>query len=180
VRRDASLCTFVGLVGLSTIKTQHKRSTNPLDVIETIASCNAWPLSCAGDNEIALSVRGRCADYQLFFTWMRDLEVFHLACTFEMKVPELRRSETQRLIARINEQLWLGHFDLWMEDGTVIFRQALPLVGGVAASIRQCEVMLGTTLDSCERYFPAFEFVLEAKTADEAMQAAMFETAGEA
>ena len=60
-------------------------------------------------------------------------------------------------------------------------RAAARLAGGVTASGRQCEAVLGTALDSCERYFPAFQFVIWAgKTAREAMDAAMFETVGEA
>ena len=87
----------------------------------------------------------------------------------------------QRLIALINEQLWIGHFDIWTQNGVVMFRHALVLAGGVAASDRQCEAVLGTALDSCERYFPAFQFVVWAgKSAREAMDAAMFETAGRA
>jgi hypothetical protein len=91
---------------------------------------------------------------------MRSIEVFHLACAFDLKVPEPRQAELQQLVASINEQLWFGHFDLWTPDGTVIFRQALLLVGGVTASARQCEVMLGTALDICERHYPAFQLVV--------------------
>ena len=46
---------------------------------------------------------------------------------------------------------------------------------------RQCEAVLGSALDACERYFPAFQFVVWAgKSAREAMDSAMFETSGEA
>ena len=42
-------------------------------------------------------------------------------------------------------------------------------------------VCLGSGLDACERYFPALQFVVWAgKPAREAMESAMFETAGEA
>ena len=55
------------------------------------------------------------------------------------------------------------------------------LAGGVTASDRQCEAVLASALDSCERYYPAFNFVVWAgKNAREAMDAAMFETSGEA
>jgi hypothetical protein len=98
-----------------------------------------------------------------------------------MKVPDGRLGHVQQLIAMINEQLWIGHFDVWTANGVVMFRHALVLAGGVAASGRQCEAVLGTALDSCERYFPAFQFVIWAgKSAREAMDAAMFETSGEA
>jgi hypothetical protein len=158
----------------------YSRSDSPLSLIAAIASRNAWPLESAGDDELAMLVEGRSADYQVFFTWMRDLELLHVACVLELKVPKRRRPEVQRLIGCINERLWLGHFDLWLEDGTVMFRQSLLLVGGAEASVRQCEVMLGTALDSCERYFPALQFVLADKTAHQAMEIALFETAGEA
>ncbi len=63
----------------------------------------------------------------------------------------------------------------------VMFRHALVLAGGVSASGRQCEAVLGAALDSAERYFPAFQFVVWAgKSPREAMDSAMFETAGEA
>jgi hypothetical protein len=55
------------------------------------------------------------------------------------------------------------------------------LAGGTAASGQQCESLLGTALDTCERYFSAFQFVVWAgKSAKEALDAAMFETSGEA
>ena len=43
------------------------------------------------------------------------------------------------------------------------------------------EALLATALDACERYFPAFQFVVWAgKPAREALDAAMFETQGQA
>jgi hypothetical protein len=63
----------------------------------------------------------------------------------------------------------------------MMFRHALVLAGGVEASRRQCEALLATALESCERYYPAFQFVIWAgKPAREALEAAMFETAGQA
>jgi hypothetical protein len=154
---------------------------NPLDVVEHMASGNNWPFERTGEDEIALVVTGRYTNYQVSFTWMNDIEALHLACAFEMKVPEPRLTEVQLLIAGINEQLWIGHFDVWTQNGMVMFRHALILAGGVAASGRQCEAVLGTALDTCERYYPAFQFVVWAgKSAREAMDSAMFETSGEA
>ena len=62
-----------------------------------------------------------------------------------------------------------------------MFRHALVLAGGVDASNQQCEALLATALEACERYFPAFQFVVWAgKSAREALDAAMFETSGQA
>jgi hypothetical protein len=161
--------------------TRAERGNNPLDVVELMAAGNNWPFERAGEDEIGIVVTGRWTNYQVSFTWMHDIEALHLACAFDMKVPEPRLPAVQQLIAMINEQLWIGHFDVWMANGVVMFRHALVLTGGVTASGRQCEALLGTALDSCERYFPAFQFVVWAgKSAREAMDSAMFETSGEA
>jgi len=155
--------------------------SNPVDVVERLAAGNDWSFERAGDDEINLLIRGRWTDYQVSFTWMTGIEALHLACAFEFKVPARRRAEAQQLIALINEQLWVGHFDLWMQDGLVMFRHALVLAGGVGASNRQCEALLLAALEACERYFPAFQYVVWAgKSAREALDAAMIETAGQA
>ena len=155
--------------------------TNPLDVVERIASINDWSFERAGEDEITILVTGKWTDYQVSYTWMYDIEALHLACAFDIKVPERRRDEVQRLIAMVNEQLWIGHFDLWSQDGMVMFRHALVLAGGVEATSQQCQALLSSALESCEGYFPAFQFVVWAgKPAREALDAAMFETSGEA
>jgi len=154
---------------------------NPLDVVERVAAGNDWSFERAGDEEITILIGGRWTDYQVSFTWMHGIEALHLACAFDFRVPERRRIEVQQLISLINEQLWVGHFDLWIADGMVMFRHALVLAGGVDASNQQCESLLATALEACERYFPAFQFVVWAgKSAREALDAAMFETSGQA
>jgi hypothetical protein len=166
---------------MSLIDYSQPHRNNPLDVVEHVAGTHEWSFERASEDEITIAVEGRWSDYQVSYTWMTNIEALHLACAFDLKVPERRRAEVQQLISLINEQLWVGHFDLWIQDGIVMFRHALVLTGGIDAAGSQCEGLLGTALDTCERYFPAFQFVVWAgKGAREALDAAMFETSGEA
>ena len=154
---------------------------NPLAVVEDIATHNDWPFERSGEDEVTIVSQGTWTDYQLAFTWMGEIEALHLACAFDMKIPPARRPEVQRLVAAINEQLWIGHFDIWTHTGTVMYRQALLLPGGLTASSAQCEAMFSGALRACERYYPALQVVVWAgKSASEAMDAAMFDTQGEA
>ena len=85
------------------------------------------------------------------------------------------------LVSLINEQLWLGHFDLWASESVVMYRHGLLLAGGAEPTQGQCEVLMTTALEACERYYQAFQFVLWAgKPAREALDAVLFETQGEA
>jgi hypothetical protein len=170
-----------GRDGMSLLESTSDSDFNPLGVVEDVAALNEWSFERSSEDEITILVNGQWTDYQISFTWMPDLEALHLACTFDMKIPEARKAEVQRLTARINEQLWIGHFDLWPQTGLVMFREALILPGNLGATAMQCERMLTSALDAAERYFPAFQFVVWAgKSAGEAMDAAMFDTAGEA
>lgn len=157
------------------------RAENPVDLIEQIALRHHWSFEREDEDEISLSVTGRWCDYQVSFTWLSEMEALHLGCAFDLKVPERRRGEVLQLIAKLNEQMWIGHFDLWSSGHAVIFRHSLLLAGGAEPSPDQCEATMKIAVEACERYYQAFQFVVWAgKTAAEALDTAMFETAGEA
>ena len=158
-----------------------EHSNNPVDVVERLAATHEWSFARASEDEVTILVAGQWTDYQVSFTWMPDIEALHLACAFELKVPERRRGEVIELAALINEQLWVGHFGVWIDDGIIMFRHALVLTGGIVAAEAQCEALLGIALDACERNYQAFQFVLWAgKSPREALASTMFETRGEA
>jgi len=154
---------------------------HPLDVVEQLASVNQWSFDRADDDELSISVSGGWSDYHIAFTWLREMEALHLGCAFDIKVSDRRRPELLNLISLINEQLWVGHFGLWEKDGVVIFRHAMLLSGGAKPSRDQCEAALRAALEACERYYQSFQFVIWAgRNAREALEAALFETSGEA
>jgi hypothetical protein len=166
---------------MSLVDFSENHQSNPVDVVESLASHHDWSFARASEDEVTIGVTGQWTDYRLSFTWMGDIEALHLACAFDLKVPERRRAEVIELIAMINEQLWVGHFDLWIKAGIVMFRHALVLTGGITASTPQCEALFAAAVDACERYYQAFQFVVWAgKSARSALDATMFETSGEA
>jgi hypothetical protein len=157
------------------------RAANPVETVEHLAAAHGWSFARASEDELTLVISGLWADYQASFTWMGDIEVLHLACAIDLKFPERRRADMTELVSMINEELWVGHFDVWANDGLVMFRHALVLTGGAAPSGPQCEFLLATAVDACERYYQAFQYLLWAgKSPREAIKTALFETRGEA
>ncbi len=154
---------------------------NPIDVIETLASENDWPFERSGDSDLSLSVSGTWCDVQLEFTMAGARDVLLLDACFEFRVPAPRRVEAALLAAMVNQRVWLGHFGLSTEDGQVGFRLGIPLADGAHASAAQCEQMIAMALDACERFYPAFQFVIwGGKTAVEAVNALILDCQGEA
>jgi hypothetical protein len=165
---------------MATTQPIYDHFTNPVDMVEQIATIHDWTFERSAPDELTLTVSGTWCDYHISLTWRDDLEALHLACAFDFRVPENRLNEMYKLVAQINEQLWLGHFDLWTQEGLVMFRHALLLNGSVATA-SQCEAMLQAALEGCERYYQAFQFVVWAgKPSREALVSTMFETEGQA
>ena len=156
------------------------RFNNPLDLVEHIAGKHSWTMDRAGEDELTLTVSGQWTDYHVSLNWRSDLETLHIASAFDAKIPDNRLNEVYRLVAQINEQLWLGHFDVWLHEGLILYRHGLMLNGTVATE-GQCEHLFKIALEACERYYQAFQFVVWAgKTGAEALEGVLFETAGEA
>ena len=85
------------------------------------------------------------------------------------------------LLALANDRLWIGHFGLDATDGMPVFRHSVLLRGAPGASAESLEDMVDIAISECERFFPAFQFVLwGGKSPAEALQAAMLECVGEA
>jgi hypothetical protein len=153
---------------------------HPIDMLERTVEDNGWPFERAGKDELNLSVAGKWCDHHFSFTWRDDLQSLHMSSAFEMRVDDKRKSDVASLLMYVNARLWIGHFDLWPEDGTLIYRHAM-IFPDAMASAAQCEALLNLAVEACEHYYPAFQFVLwGGKTAEEAVAAAVLECQGQA
>ncbi len=165
---------------MASAELKYERASSPIDMVEQIATAQDWSYERSSDDELTLTVPGTWSDYHVSINWRDDLEALHVASAFDCKVPDARLNEIYRLIAQINEQLWIGHFDLWLNEGLLMYRHGLLLNGNVATP-RQCEAMIHSALEACERYYQAFQFVVWAgKEAREALTSTMFQTEGQA
>jgi len=163
------------------LQTEPDRSMHPVDIIEHIASINDWVFERSEADEISITVRGGWSDYHVTFSWMEQTESLHVASAFDLKVPEARKEEINKLISGINGQIWIGHFDVWSGEGVVLFRNSHLLSGGAEVSPQQCESLLRTATEACDHYYQAFQFVVWAgKSASDALKYVLFETFGEA
>ena len=166
---------------VTAVKETNFITTNPIDLIEQIAGAHGWSFERSADYEIAAEISGRWTDYRLFFSWLDDISAMHFACAFELTVPDYRRSAFNDLMARVNEQLAVGHFDLWADRGLPVFRHSMLLRGVSGASVEQVEDMVEIALVESERFYPAFNYVVwGGRTQEQAFDAAMIDTMGEA
>ncbi|MBS1183579.1 MAG: hypothetical protein H6Q99_3459 [Proteobacteria bacterium] len=166
---------------MTLIDVHSERTANPVDEIELLAAQNDWTFERSDEDEIAISIAGDDTDYHVAVSWLSEIEALHVACAFDIKVTAARRNEVTKLLALVNEQLWIGHFDIWQAEGVVMYRNTLLLAGQAEATAEQMEALIETAVDTCQRHRLAFDFVVRGgRTAREALDLALMETVGEA
>ena len=165
----------------ATMVTPDYVDANPLDLLEQVADTKDWAFDRSHEQELNVAVSGEWRDYQISLNWRDDFCGLHMASALDLRVPPEKRVSVRDLLGLINEQLWSGHFDMWSDDGTVLFRDTLLLCGGAAATPEQCEALLQLAVEAWDRYYPALNFVIWAgRTPQDALAAAMFDTQGSA
>lgn len=176
-----TLIYFRERVGLMrTVAIDEVTREHPIDLFEMLAAHREWPCERGTEDDLNLCLSGSYCDYHIAVSWRPDLGGLHLACVFDTRVPPAKRGEVHELLALINEQLWLGHFDIWSSDGALLFRNTILVSNGVLSE-QQCDDLIAHAVETCERFFPAFQYLMWAgHSARDALQGSMFETRGDA
>jgi len=155
---------------------------DPLDTVEAVIGADdRFLCERAEDGDVHFSFKCSWGETVGYFSHRHELPALLFTLGFDIQAAQSRRTEAVRLAALINENLWLGHFDVWSDDGTIIFRHAMPMIGRDEISIGEVQAMLAAGMDAAERFQPAFHFlILGGMSAEAAAEASLFETAGEA
>ena len=166
---------------MTSLSYQTESVCNPLDLVERVVMDRDWVFDRPADGELIAEVTGVWCNYRIWFNWQEDSGGLTLCCALDSKFPKHMLTKLHSLLALVNQKLWLGHFDVWSDDGTIIFRHAMPMIGRDEISIGEVQAMLAAALDAAERFQPAFHFcILAGMTAEDAAKAALFEVCGEA
>ena len=155
----------------------------PIEALEAYFEARGWACERSGEGEIVASAPGSWAQYEMRGVWRSEDQVLQFLAFPDIKVAAEKRLAIYETLGLVNEQLWLGHFELWSGSGLIVFRySALIDTGeGEGLTFEQAEQITEAALEECERFYPVFQFVLwGGKSPGEAIAAALIDTAGEA
>lgn len=153
----------------------------PVDMLASLFEARGWDFEYASDDEIAGEVQGSWAKYSFRGIWRREDHVLQLLCLPDIRVPDDKRAAMFEVLALVNEQLWVGHFDVWSNGGVLLYRHGLMLGDEGLLSLAQAQTAVEAAIDECDRFYPAFQFILWGdKTPAEALASALVDAAGEA
>jgi hypothetical protein len=154
---------------------------DPLDVVEHVLTAENLEFDRTEDGDLAFALSGDWKDYELWFAWRPEAECLQLCLSLDLRASKSIRPRAYELVAMINQRVWLGHFELWIEDGEIVFRHAMALPASERPTLAQAASMIDAAVEAADRFYPAFDFLIKgSKSPDEAIAACMFETAGQA
>ncbi len=134
---------------------------NPLDLVEELVTANSWNFNRYNTDEMIVDVQGRWCQYRLHFLWREDLNALYFSSAFDAPIPDSRRIAVYELLARVNEKMWMGHFEICHDDLVPMFRQTCLMRDEWGASFEQIEDLLDIALSECDRFYPAFQYVMD-------------------
>ena len=160
---------------------KYPQKVPPLDIIEEVVNNQGWYSNRVCEEEITTTFRGKWCDYSLHFAWSDDIFAINFTCAFDIRVPETKTTEINNLLALINDKLWLGHFGVWQDEALPMYRHAFPMRGVDNLVPQQVEDLLDNGITACEKFYPAFQYVIwGGKDPKQAIAASILEPVGEA
>jgi hypothetical protein len=153
---------------------------DPLDVVERVLSAENLTFDRTEDGDLAFTLAGDWKDYELWFAWRPEADCLQLCLSIDRRVDKSQRAVACDLANLINQRVWVGHFEVWNDDGELVFRHAMALPEGERPTLAQTASMIDAAMEAADRFYPAFDFLLAGKSPQEAMDACMFETVGQA
>lgn len=153
----------------------------PVEMLVQLFEARGWPCDFVSEDEISGEIQGSWANYQVRAIWRSEDRVLQLLCLPDVRVPQTKRREMFELLALVNEQLWLGHFDIWSNGGVLLYRHGMMLGDDGLLSLAQAQAVVEAAVNECDRFYPAFQFVLWGdKSPADALASALVDPAGEA
>ncbi len=155
--------------------------TAPMEMLAALFEARGWHFEMASEDEITAEFKGSWTAYQIRVIWREEDNALQLLALLDVSVPIEKRDAVYKALGLINEQLWIGHFDLWAANGMLLFRHGLLLPPNGLLGIDQAQTIIDVAIDECERFYPVFQFIIWGdKSPEDAIASAMVETHGEA
>jgi hypothetical protein len=153
----------------------------PVDMLAALFEARGWPFEVSPQGEVSTQVQGSWGNYQLRGIWRPEDNVLQLLCFPDIRLADAKRAQTYELLSLINEQMWLGHFDFWSNGDVLLYRHGAMLGDEGLLSLDQAQALVEIATEECDRFYPAFQFVLWGdKAPRDALDSALVDAAGEA
>lgn len=160
---------------------EDETEVSPIDTVEDVLSANNWRFNRLNDDELLVDITGKTGSYKLFFIWQEDMSALQFCAQLDQEVEHNNFPTAQKAILKLNEDLWMGHFDLPLATNKPSFRHTALLPRASRAQMMEViENLVDVSLAQCERHYPLFALLSSANDLDDqVLSLAVMDTVGE-
>ncbi len=153
---------------------------NPLDGFADLSKSKKWEITRETENLLIVNLPGDHQKYKIFLEWQEEFQSLQVSCITGLELEEIQIPAAAQLVMEINDNLWLGHFNITNLQPVFNYTMMLQMVPD-NMSVPMILDLLDVALSECDRFYTTFELLAngDVRTRD-VFSAAMFETVGEA
>jgi hypothetical protein len=157
-------------------------NNNPIDMVEELAETKGWEYVRHDDCLIDLALPGQKTKFSVSVEWQDEFSALLIACSLATEISASNYEMAVHALEKINQNLWLGHFDLSNQNRFPTFRHTLLLrmvPAGIAIDL--IADVFDIAIAECNRFYTTFQLAQagDVRLHDD-LHAAVFETIGEA
>ena len=131
--------------------------STPLDQVEAILHANQWQFTRLSADELCMDLQGEHSDYAVFFLWDEALDSLQICVQMDVDVRAVPKAQLFESVMKVNDKLWLGHFDVPAQSFKPSLRYTALLKGDEDHNIAQIEDALNALLLQSEQYSVVFK-----------------------
>lgn len=155
---------------------------NPIDMVEELAEAKDWVFTRLDDTGINITLPGQKAQFEVSMEWQEEFSALLIACSLPLEIKPAHLEMAAQALEQINQNMWLGHFDLSNKGKHPTFRHTLLLrmiPTGIAVDL--IADVFDIAIAECNRFYTTFQLAQagDVRLHDD-LNAAVFETIGEA
>lgn len=156
---------------------------NPLDMVEELAQSKEWKFTRTTDDFMVMTLPSDRGPLEVWLEWQDEFSALLFSCTMVgVEIGDNHHETAARALEQINQNLWLGHFDLSTKGSHPTFRHTMLLrmiPSGIAIDIIHDVIEIAQAESS--RFHATFQLVQAGDVRlQDNLSAAIFETIGEA
>ena len=129
----------------------HDRS---MDVVEQTLLAADWACERSEEGLIHCASLTRWGEFGGMFAWRDEPASLNFSLTMDLRAPNAKHAAISELLRRMNERLWLGHFDYWTDEGVAVFRHTIPMLDRISPDPGEIAAVLAAALDAADRSCP--------------------------
>ncbi|TVQ83807.1 MAG: hypothetical protein EA357_05125 [Micavibrio sp.] len=155
---------------------------NPLDLLEELADGRGWMAERVNESLMYMRAAGKNAQYTLQLEWDDEFNALQLSSPLDITLKPEYVAAAAEIFLKINDTMWMGHFDLSAGESKPTYRHTL-LLHTVPSpiAVEMVADMTEVAVTECDRFYMTFKMLASGDIrSQEAFSIAMFRTIGEA